>query len=368
MESLTHDVFISYSSCDQKIAEGLSAYLEQNGIRCFVAYRDIPRGVVWAAAITKAIEDCKMMVVIFSDNFNKSVQVGREIELCANENKPILTFKITNHDFEGTAKYYLNSINWIDAFPNPQKSFGEVLISIKKLINTSCEDEVIEKKQAVSPKNKCKLLRNKIFVVSIFIFCILIICTGRFYYNKLQRDKEYQTLLKQAEEYDEKSDWSMALELYNKALELNSEDAKLYYQIGLVYAQKQDNNKAIECFINAIKADSTVDAFYYSLGVTYSELEMHDKAIECFKKRVEITPSPDVYFMMSYEYKALSQYTEALECMKIAVSKDPKNATYYYAIAKIYGEIGDKENEKSSYGKSALYGDEDAQDWLNSHK
>lgn len=157
---------------------------------------------------------------------------------------------------------------------------------------------------------------------------------GGFYYNKLQEDKEYQTLLEQAEEYDEKKWLEYALELYNKALELNSEDAKLYYQIGLVYAQKQDNNKAIECF----------------------------------KKRVEITPSPDVYFMMSYDYKALNQYTEALECMKIAVSKDPKNATYYYAIAKIYGEMGDKENEKSSYGKSALYGDEDVQEWLNSHK
>ena len=135
MENLALDVFISYSSYDQKIAEGLSAYLEQNGIRCFVAYRDIPRGVVWSAAITKAIEDCRMMVIIFSDNFNKSVQVGREIEMCANENKPILTFKITDHNFEGTAKYYLNSINWIDAFPNPQKSFGEVLAAIKKLIN-----------------------------------------------------------------------------------------------------------------------------------------------------------------------------------------------------------------------------------------
>ena len=161
MENLVHDIFISYSSCDQKIAEKLSAYLEQNGLRCFVAYRDIPHGVVWSAAITKAIENCKIMVVIFSDNFNKSLQVDREIELCANENKPILTFKITNHEFEGVAKYYLNSINWIDAFPNPKKSFGEVLISIKKLINTPYEDEVIKEKEVISLKNKCKILIPK---------------------------------------------------------------------------------------------------------------------------------------------------------------------------------------------------------------
>ena len=69
---MAHDVFISYSTIDQKITEGLSAYLEQNGIRCFVAYRDIPRGVVWAKVITEAIENCKLMVVVFSEHFNRS--------------------------------------------------------------------------------------------------------------------------------------------------------------------------------------------------------------------------------------------------------------------------------------------------------
>lgn len=43
---MKYDVFISYSSDDQKVVEGLCAYLEERKIRCFVAYRDIPRGVV----------------------------------------------------------------------------------------------------------------------------------------------------------------------------------------------------------------------------------------------------------------------------------------------------------------------------------
>lgn len=133
---MTHDVFISYSFQDQKIVEGLSAFLEENGIRCFIAYRDIPRGVVWAAAITEAIEQSKMMVVVFSDSFNKSPQVDREIELCAEEKKPILTFRITEHDFIGAKKYYLKNLNWIDAFPDPKKSFGFLHDSISKLIST----------------------------------------------------------------------------------------------------------------------------------------------------------------------------------------------------------------------------------------
>ena len=67
---MRYDVFISYSSIDQKIAEGVCAYLEQQDIRCFVAYRDIPRGVVWATAIVEALENSRMMVVLFSKNLS----------------------------------------------------------------------------------------------------------------------------------------------------------------------------------------------------------------------------------------------------------------------------------------------------------
>ena len=110
---MAHDVFISYSTKDQKIVEGVSHYLEQNGIRCFIAYRDIPKGIVWAKAITEAIEKCKIMLVVFSEHFNRSEQVDREIEMCIEEGKPILIFRLQNTAFTGAKKYYLKNINWI---------------------------------------------------------------------------------------------------------------------------------------------------------------------------------------------------------------------------------------------------------------
>ena len=131
---MKYDVFISYSSHDQKIVEGLSAYLEQHKIRCFVAYRDIPRGVVWARAIVEALDESRMMVVVFSENFNNSDQVDREIELASEDKKPILTFRISNDAFKGAKKYYLKNLNWIDAFPNPEKVFGCVAENVASLL------------------------------------------------------------------------------------------------------------------------------------------------------------------------------------------------------------------------------------------
>ncbi len=131
---MKYDVFISYSSVDQKVAEGVCGYLESQGIRCFVAYRDIPRGVVWAREIANALDDSQMMVVIFSESFNRSDQVDREIELASENKMPILTFRISDSAFSGAKKYYLKNLNWIDAFPDPRKEFGSLCDDVKRLI------------------------------------------------------------------------------------------------------------------------------------------------------------------------------------------------------------------------------------------
>ena len=142
---MKYDVFISYSSRDQKVVEAICAYLEQHKVRCFVAYRDIPKGVVWAEAIVEALDESKMMVVVFSEEFNKSDQVNREIELASEDKKPILTFRISDTMFKGAKKYYLKNINWIDAFPNPENLFDSLLNNVNKLIGTSTLEKEVRK-------------------------------------------------------------------------------------------------------------------------------------------------------------------------------------------------------------------------------
>ena len=91
--------------------------------------------MVWARAIVEALDESRMMVVVFSDHFNNSDQVDREIELASEDSKPILTFRITDDAFKGAKKYYLKNINWIDAFPNPAELFGSVADNVAKLLD-----------------------------------------------------------------------------------------------------------------------------------------------------------------------------------------------------------------------------------------
>ena len=157
---MKYDVFICYSSQDQKVVEGLLAYLENNNIRCFAAYRDIPRGMAWARAIVEALDSSKLMVVIFSDTFNNSEQVDREIEIATENKMPIITFRITDSAFKGAKKYYLNNINWIDAFPAPERAYRRVADNIKlhlerlALQESKKEIDAAEDKKATPIKTK----------------------------------------------------------------------------------------------------------------------------------------------------------------------------------------------------------------------
>ena len=136
-----YDVFISYSSRDQKVVEGLCAYLEQHKIRCFVAYRDVPFDAPWAESIVDALESSRMMLVVFSNNYNKSRQVDREIEIASEENLPILTFRLSDDQYVGAKRFYLKNLNWIDAFPHPEATFGRVTENVAKLLGLSLNRE-----------------------------------------------------------------------------------------------------------------------------------------------------------------------------------------------------------------------------------
>ena len=77
---MAHDVFISHSSKDKTVADATCAYLEGQGVRCWVAPRDIRPGANWGASIVEAIRGARVMILIFSSHANASPQIKREVE------------------------------------------------------------------------------------------------------------------------------------------------------------------------------------------------------------------------------------------------------------------------------------------------
>ncbi len=132
---MKYDVFISYSTSDQTIVNDLSSYIEQHGLRCFVAHRNIPQGLIWSKAISEALNNSRLMLVVFSKAYNDSQQGDKEIELACEMQMPILTFRLSNDVYSGAKMYYLNNTKSVDATIYPKAAFGDVVLNALRLIN-----------------------------------------------------------------------------------------------------------------------------------------------------------------------------------------------------------------------------------------
>ena len=61
-------VFISYASHDAPIAEAMCAALEQGGVTCWLAPRDVRPGDFYADSIVQAINGCALLVLVLSQS------------------------------------------------------------------------------------------------------------------------------------------------------------------------------------------------------------------------------------------------------------------------------------------------------------
>ena len=114
-----HDVFISYAHADKATADTICHFLEAEGVRCWIAPRDIPAGGKWPAHIPPAIEASRLMVLVFSNNANTSEFVQQEVTLASNVRLPLIPFRVENVSPEGDLKFHLVNKHWLDALTPP---------------------------------------------------------------------------------------------------------------------------------------------------------------------------------------------------------------------------------------------------------
>jgi hypothetical protein len=124
---MSHDVFISYSSHDKATADAACARLESQGIRCWIAPRDVLPGRPWAASIVTAITNSRLLLLVFSDGANNSEQVQREVERAAAKRIPILPFRIENVAPTAAMEFFLCAPHWLDAYTPPLEKHLETL-------------------------------------------------------------------------------------------------------------------------------------------------------------------------------------------------------------------------------------------------
>jgi len=131
---MAHDVFISHSSKDKRIADATCASLEQAGIRCWMAPRDILPGATWGKSIVDAIHGSRVMVLVFSANANDSPQIEREVERAVSKSVPVIPFRVEDVKPSGALEYFLGTPHWLDALTPPLEQHQRRLVDVVRQV------------------------------------------------------------------------------------------------------------------------------------------------------------------------------------------------------------------------------------------
>ena len=132
---MAHDVFITYSSKDKAAADAACNVLERNGVRVWMAPRDILPGVGWAESLISAINNARVMVLVYSSNANQSPQIEREVERAINKGLPVVPFRVEDVAPSATLEYFISETHWLDAFTPPLEHHLERLAdAVKRLL------------------------------------------------------------------------------------------------------------------------------------------------------------------------------------------------------------------------------------------
>lgn len=146
---MKYDVFISYSTKDKAIADVVCNTLENNGIHCWIAPRNIQPGKPYAREIINGIVSSKALLLIYTSNSNSAEHVINEVDAAFNAKKTIIPFLVEDVTMNPELVYYLARKHWLVAYPDYKQKLGV-------LVDTICNILCIPKKVVVNDEDGVK--------------------------------------------------------------------------------------------------------------------------------------------------------------------------------------------------------------------
>ena len=126
-----HDVFISYNSKDAVVAKKVRDFLEKNAIGCWMAPESLSGGSNYTKEIPKAIRECRVFVLILSDDAQKSIYVPKELDLAVKYEKKIIPYMVEQVQLSDQFEFLLTQVQFFDASHSvaSMKSMAESIYS-----------------------------------------------------------------------------------------------------------------------------------------------------------------------------------------------------------------------------------------------
>lgn len=175
------DIFISYSSKDEQIANEICNSLEREGLSCWIAPRNIEVGKEYGGEIIKGIEECKVFFLCLSKSSNESQHVLREVERAVNRKLPIIVYRYEETTLSKSLEYFLASTQWF--IPGSNKDMSELIFAVKALK----EKKTVSKKVKTDRESQKKKGKKWLWGFDVVALILLIIGLV-FFFNRDEKE------------------------------------------------------------------------------------------------------------------------------------------------------------------------------------
>lgn len=120
-------------------------------------------------------------------------------------------------------------------------------------------------------------------------------------------------------------DFDAAIANFNKSLELQPDNADVYYSRGNSHANQQNFDAAINDYTQSIFINSTMIEPYFNRANIHYNKGQFEKAIDDYTKAIELNPQyTKAHFNRGLTYKASQEYAKAVDDFNIVISLEPK--------------------------------------------
>jgi len=156
-----------------------------------------------------------------------------------------------------------------------------------------------------------------------------------------------------------------ALDVYEEALKLGSEDWEIWHNKGLCNMYLKQYDGAVECLKRA-NFIQRHDSTYMQLGKVYTLQEQYRTAIDVYIEALEFSPeNPELLTTVGLLYLRLGENYKAFDFLGNSLTHDPKNPKTILAAGSIIQDHSDMDVALVKYRVAAVQTPNSAQLWNN---
>lgn len=160
-----------------------------------------------------------------------------------------------------------------------------------------------------------------------------------------------------------KQDWNGAIDLFSSILEVETDNAEIYNNLGICYANTGNDEKAEKNYLKSIELNPKIPQCYINLVDIYYKQRRLGEGINILSYAIDMLPDDLIFrHYLARFYMEDAKRDLAIDELEYILDKQPDNFDAYYDLAKTYFELGNYDSAIENFENVLNYKEDN--EWI----